>query len=308
LIAPDSSPPPDGAPSAADRRELLRTEAERAEREREAGYRLARVHGTHELPAALLALLLPAGSKRAVVAWRIDTEDAPNAQALLDDVNSLSPAARLPWFERLLVRMADAPLAARKTLLENTRRLMSARNRVRPIDRLHWLVMRQRFGETAYFGPRTGADADISQLQESAVMAVAAYTAFLARMVPGAQGALTSTNPNLSAKELGAENAAAWYASVMAPWLLRADIPPCAAPTVDTLVLALHSLRAMPWLQRPVLVRGWVGAAVQHSRHGRLDDTAADALRLSCTLLDCPLPPALAAHYNASLPEEPRPI
>jgi hypothetical protein len=305
LIAHDTPPPPDDAAPAADRREQLLTEAERAERERAACLRLARVHGTHELPAALLALLLPAGSKRALIAWRIDTEDAPNAQTLLDDVSCLTPAARLPWFERLLARMAGMPLAARKTLLENTRRLMSARNRVRPIDRLHWLVMRQRFGETAHYGARTGADADISLLQESAVMAIATYTGFLARMIPGAQGVATSANPNTSAKELAQQNASAWYASVMAPWVHRADIPPCTAPSVDGLVLALYSLRALPWLQRPVVVRGWVGAAVEHSRHGRLDDTAADALRLTCTLLDCPLPPTLVEHFTEAIPEGP---
>ena len=277
-----------------------------AERERAAAERLGRVRGVHELQAVILALLLPPGSKRALVAWRIDTEDAPIAQALLDDVNCLSPAARLPWLERMLVHMAPHPLGARKTLLENTRRLMSARNRIRPIDRLHWLAMRQRLGEAAQFGVRSGADGDISQLHESAVIAIARYTAFLARMVPGSQGALTSANPSITEKELAAENSAAWYASVMAPWQHRADVPPCIAPTVDALVDALRGLRALPWLQRPVVVRGWVDAAVDHSRHGRLDATAADALRLSCMLVDSPLPPALAAHYSELAPEPTR--
>ena len=279
--------------------------AARAERERMACERLARVRGPHELQAIALALLLPPGSKRALVAWRIDTEDAHHAQALLDDVNALSAAARLPWFERVLALVAPLPLGVRKTLLENTRRLMSARNRIRPIDRLHWLVMRQRLGETAHFGTRTGAEADISLLQESAVIAIARYTAFLARMVPGSQGALTSTNPFTTAKELAAENSAAWYGAVMAPWEHRADIPPCTPPQIDVLVEALRGLRALPWLQRPVIVRGWVDAAVQHSRHGRLDDTAADALRLTCILLDSPLPPALGAHYSELAPLEP---
>ncbi len=285
-----------------DPREHAPTDADSAERERLAAERLARMRGPHELQAALMALLLPGGSKRALIAWRIDNELAQNAQAVLDDVLSLRPAARLPWFERLLVRMASTPLAARKELLESTRRLMSARNRIRPIDRLHWLAMRQRLGEPAQYGARTGADGDISQLQESAVMAIAAYTAFLARMVPGAPDADASA---AAAKEAVAEAGAAWYASVMAPWVHRADVPPCTAPSVDALVLALHGLRALPWLQRPVVVRGWVGAAVQHSRHGRLDDTAADALRLSCTLLDSPLPPALADHYIEVAPPEP---
>lgn len=295
----------DDAADAALRARAEAERGERAERERAAAERLARVRGVHELQAVTLALLLPPGSKRALVAWRIDTEDAPNAQALLDDVNCLSAAARLPWFERMLVHMAGLPLGARKTLVENTRRLMSARNRVRPIDRLHWLAMRQRLGETAHFGARTGADGDISQLQESAVIAIARYTAFLSRMVPGAQGALTSANPFVTTKELAAENSAAWYASVMAPWEHRADVPPCQAPSIDVLVDALRGLRALPWMQRPVVVRSWVDAAIDHSRHGRLDDTAADALRLSCSLLDSPLPPGLAAHYSELPPWEP---
>lgn len=292
-MSPTDTPPPSSGAATAD-----------AERERAAVERLGRLQGPHELQAALMALLLPQGSKRALIAWRIDNELAHNAQALLDDVLSLRPAARLPWFERLLVRLAAAPLTARKTLLESTRRLMSARNRIRPIDRLHWLAMRQRLGEPAQFGARTGADGDISQLQESAVMSIAAYTAFLARMVPGVP--MATGLDAAAAKEATARAGAAWYATVMTPWQHRADVPECVAPSVDGVVLALQGLRTLPWLQRPVVVRGWVGAAVQHSRHGRLDDTAADALRLSCTLLDCPLPPDLARHYIEAVAEAPR--
>ena len=300
----DTPPPPSDTPADTDPRARAREQAEHAERERTAAEHLARLHGTHELQAALMALMLPQGSKRALIAWRIDNELAHNAQALLDDVLSLSPVARLPWFERLLARLAATPLAARKTLLESTRRLMSARNRIRPIDRLHWLAMRQRLGEPAQFGARTGADGDISQLQESAVMSIAAYTAFLARMVPGAP--VAAELDAAATKTAAAQAGAAWYAAVMAPWQHRADVPDCVAPSVDGLVLALQGLRALPWLQRPVVVRGWVGAAVQHSRHGRLDDTAADALRLSCSLLDSPLPPALTEHYSeAAVPREP---
>jgi hypothetical protein len=124
-------------------------------------------------------------------------------------------------------------------------------------------------------------------------------------MVPGEQGIISSSNPLVSAKEVAADNGAAWYATVLAPWQHRADVPPCSAPPIDGLVLALQGLRALPWLQRPVVLRSWVEAAVRHSRHGRLDDTAADALRLSATLLDSPLPPALADHYSDRSPQEP---
>jgi hypothetical protein len=272
----DPLPPPDDALARARSRELERG------REHDAAARLSRVHGAHELQAALLALLLPPGSKRALVCWRIETESTLNAQALLDDVQCLGAETRLPWFETLLARMAAAPLEERQSLVASTRRLMGARGRVRPIDRLHWLVMRQRLGEPAHYGPRTGADAEISQLHESAVVAIATYSAFLARMVPDAES--STAGP-------------AWYATVMAPWQHRADVPACVPPTIDALVTALYGLRALPWMQRPVVVRGWVAAGVKHSRHGQLDDTAADALRLSCRLLDSPLPPDLAEHY-----------
>ena len=98
---------------------------------------------------------------------------------------------------------------------------------------------------------------------------------------------------------------AAWYASVMAPWAHLGDVPPLTLPDTDGIVYALHALQALAWMQRPVLVRGWVTAARQHSRHGRLSDSAADALRLSCALLDSPLPPELARHYSAATPEAP---
>ena len=44
-------------------------------------------------------------------------------------------------------------------------------------------------------------------------------------------------------------------------------------------------------------------AALGHSRGARLSDLAADALRLTCGLLDSPLPPELARHY-ITLPAE----
>ena len=50
-------------------------------------------------------------------------------------------------------------------------------------------------------------------------------------------------------------------------------------------------------MQRPVIVRNWVTTAINLSRAQRLGDLSADALRLTCGLLDSPLPPELARHY-----------
>ena len=275
--------------------------AQAAELERAAADRLSRVNGTQELLAAVLALLLPDGSRRAVRAFEIETESTPGAEALREQVNQLSEAARLPWFETLVSRMRTQPLAARQALLEATRRVMSARGTVRPIDRLHWFAMRQRLGGATGTGARLAASAELSRLPQADVSAIAAYSAFLSRVVPVDAAA----RQKVSADDSTANPAPgiAWYDAVMLPWQAHATIPPCVPPDTDGLVQALQELQALPWMQRPMLVRGWVIAALLYSRYRRLDNTAADALRLTCALLDSPLPPELARHYGVTAQE-----
>ncbi|MEP6874312.1 MAG: hypothetical protein ABI887_08090 [Burkholderiales bacterium] len=248
---------------------------------------LGRLNGPQELHAAVLALLLPPGSQRALRAWKSECAKLPHIRQVLEWVGQLPANARLPWFETLVSRVGVQPLADRQALLEATRRLMGARGILRPIDRLHWIAMRQRLGESSPAETRTAATSELSQLPESDVAAIASYTAFLARMVPTEATALEDAAPT--------EAGLAWYAGVMAPWEKRATVPPCEPPDTEGLVQALQELQSVAWMQRPALVRGWVGAA---TRHGRLNDTAADALRLSCSLLDSPLPPELARHYG----------
>ena len=269
-----------------------------AELERAAIDHLSRLNGAHELQAAVLALLLPVGSRRAARAWEIETESVPNAERVLLHVSELSAAARLPQFEMLVSRMRAQPLAARQGLLEATRRVMGARGTVRPIDRLHWLAMRQRLGGPSGAGARNAASAELSWLPQADVSAIAMYSAFLSRIVPvdAAQTPEVAAAPDT-------RPGTAWYEVVMAPWRTNAAVPPCQPPDTDGLVHALQELQALPWMQRPMLVRGWVAAALQHSRYGRLGSDAADALRLSCSLLDSPLPPELARHYGPT-PQE----
>ncbi len=293
-----------------------RVEQDANERGRVAADQLSRVNGPLELHATVLALLLPPGSKRALRAWEIECQGHTSAAALREHVAALPGAARLPWFETMLARLRSSPLPARQALLEATRRLMGARGTVRPIDRLHWLVMRLRLGETLELATPAGAGTSLSQLPQADVHAIAMFSAFLSRMVPVAEpaaaagGVLASAPASAPAPAAGAAPptptlGAAWYASVMAPWARLDDVPPLALPDTDGIVYALRALQALAWMQRPVLVRGWVTAAQQHSRHGRLTDSAADALRLSCVLLDSPLPPELARHYSAATPEAP---
>jgi hypothetical protein len=260
--------------------------AEQKRAQHAAAEALGRVNGALELQAALLALMLPAGSRRAASVWAAEADASPASQALLEHASHLYGNARLPWFELLLSRMRRQPLPARQALLEASRRVMLARGSVRPIDRLHWLAMRQRLGGNAAVKVKSAASVEMSQLAGETLQAIASYSAFLSRMVPAET--TDANTPNAGP---------AWYDSVMAPWQASESVPPCQPPDADALVTALHELQVLAWMQRPVLVRGWFDAAVAHSVYRRLGDGAADALRLSCTLLDSPLPPALAKHF-----------
>ena len=93
----------------------------------------------------------------------------PDAEALRDHAANLSGAARLPWFERLLARMAEQPLESRHELLQASRRVMGARGVARPIDRLHWLAMRRAFGDVTRLSARPEAHADAPEWLESDV-------------------------------------------------------------------------------------------------------------------------------------------
>jgi len=257
--------------------------ADGPERERDAADRLSRIHGAGELQAVLLALLMAPGSKRALRVWQGETAATPGADALRRHAVSLSGAARLPWFELLLARMAVQPLAARQQLLQATRRVMGARGVARPIDRLHWLTMRRGLGEVAPLAARPESPDEAPEWLESDVLCIAAYTAFLSRMVPG--------------QAVDSADGRAWYDIVMAIWLPFAEIPAWQLLKAEAMVAALARMQTLSWMQRPVIVRNWVTTAISRSRGLRLGDLSADALRLTCGLLDSPLPPELARHY-----------
>ena len=127
-----------------------------AQDERDAMARLARLNGPGELRAAILALLATPDSRREHLAWQEATAGLGNARTVREDTATLGPASRLPWLELLLGRVAAAPLADRQQLMAAARRLMSADGQIRPIDRLRWLLMRQRLGD-APAGSRTAA-------------------------------------------------------------------------------------------------------------------------------------------------------
>ncbi len=255
--------------------------------------RLARVRSAGERRAALLALLLTPDSARERQAWTEELAGVSTAVLLHTQVQLLPPAARLPVLERLLNMAGDSALAERQALLVSARRVMCADGRVRPTDRLRWLLMRHRLSATAPLhrgGLRESSD--LAGLPLAMRLAVARFTAYLARLVP---------LPALPDGEavVGAAGAA-WYRSVVATlWGTAPDPPPCQPPDVDALGRALLTLRELAWLRRPLLARTWVDAALPGWRGTPGADAdarlpGAEALRIACDLLDTPVPPTLA--------------
>jgi hypothetical protein len=235
-----------------------------------------------------MALLLTPGSARERQAWAEELKDLSSAPALLELVQQLPPPTRLPLLERLLGLAAEDPADSRAALLQALRRVMSADGRVRPFDRLAWLLVRRRL--LGLPPPHRGGARDSNQLEGLPLamrQALATVTAYLARMVPVA-------DPGAKVGAAGA----AWYRSVVEQLWGRAPNPPaCHPPDADELGRALHTLVELAWMRRPLLARIWVEAALPHWA-GQDDPSdrlaAAEALRVVCGLLDTPLPPALA--------------
>jgi len=251
------------------------------EGEREASDRLTSLKGSVELRATVLALLLTPGSQRERRAWQTETRGLSTARAWHETIKQLSHASRLPWFERLLTRAATAPIGDRQSLVEAARRVMAADGQIRPIDRLHWLVLRHRLGDAKPAGGPPPAHNDMGALSMHTLREVGRVTAFLSRLVPIGDAAAGQR----------------WYVAVMSQWLTPHDMPACQPPDADGLFNAFAEVQAMPWMLRPAVVRGWLDQALALSPFHRLDPDAADALRLAGVLLDCPMPPELARHY-----------
>lgn len=243
--------------------------------------RLEREHGLGGMKAVLLAMLLVHDQPSRMRAWREETVLVMEAESIGADVGRLSRRTRLPVFELMLARLGGTPLSNRQELLRSARRILTAAQPSLPIDRLMWLAMRRQFGENPVARVHAPADAEISSLPGADMLNVARYTAHLARMVP-------SDHPG---------DGLLWYHGVMGRWLPPRAIPSWHKPDVDELVRALAGLQALSWMQRPQLIRAWVAEALPPGRL-TLQPMAADALRLSCLLLDTPMPPELARQYD----------
>jgi hypothetical protein len=257
--------------------------------------RLECLCGEGERRAAVLALLLTPESDRERRAWQEATRGVDTSAQVRRWTQTLPASARLPALDALLRQCAEAPLEGRQALLQSVRRVMCADGLIGALDRLVWLMVRHRLAGPAR--PHRGGVRERNELDHLPLalrQAIAQFTAYLARMVPGG-------TPEVEGL-LVAGAGTAWHDTVMhGIWGTDTPPPTCHVPDVDGLGRALQGLQALGWMHRPVLARHWVGAAT--TRPGLLvhaDDglpMAAEALWLACALLDTPLPPALACHF-----------
>src|SRR5437763_8825652 len=147
--------------------------------EHDALARLSRVNGPMELRAAALALLAQPSTDAAIAVWQVETESAHNAESLLADTRHLSDAVRLPALEVMLSRLRLQPKPERRLLLLSARRLMATHAPLRPIDRLHWLVMRRKLGDRPPAAASPESNNDLAKLPAASLLQVARVTAYL---------------------------------------------------------------------------------------------------------------------------------
>lgn len=271
---------------------LVHVRAPRADRSdpalREPLARLAALDDPLACQAAALALLVTPQSRYERMAWDEFAHDLPAAARLYDDVALLPQHRRLPWLEHFARTLASHPVAVRHTLIDATRRMMTSDGMVSPLDQLRWIALRHLLAGSAV-APPAPATTELETLDAEQARGVCLYAAFLSQLVPAPELTLDLTGHEAVGQQ--------WYDSVTAAWDDRIERPPRLGPDIDASWRALRLLQTLPWLLRPVLVRGWFDAARALTEGPALHPVAADALRLSCVLLDSPVPPELARQY-----------
>lgn len=250
-----------------------------------------RLHGLQEpaqWQAAVLALMLAPGSRRERALWLDACYDVPDAVRVLDDVLNLPHGDRLPWFEHFARQLAPGPVERRHALVGAARRQMVAGGIVTQLDQLRWIALRHLLAGSAVAAP-AAAQSELPEIDDAQAQKICLFSAFLSQMVPAPEVTLDLSGPDSINQT--------WYDGVIAPWYGRFELPPREVHDIDASLRALRVLQSMPWLLRPVLVRRWFDAAQVLTDGPALHPVAADALRLTCTLLDSPVPPQLGRQY-----------
>ena len=250
--------------------------------------RWALIAGPGQLQAAVLALLVTPGRAREMAVWRDECRHTVGAKELRNELMTLPASERMPWLEHFVGRVAQGPLDKRQQLLRAVRRLIAADGRALALDRLRWLAIRHALGDVRALALPAAAGVELEGLGTETARQIGRFSAFLSRLVPAPEIDLDVVSGTPTSGER-------WWLDVMQPW------PDAGAtrdmPDANALVSALHEVQALPWMLRPVLMRRWVDTALALSPGGALGDPAAESLRIAARLLDCPLPPAVAACF-----------
>jgi Zn-dependent protease with chaperone function len=266
-------------------RQAEQSRQQRIADDREALMRLRNLSGPTERRLVVLALMMNQRNQREHKLWQRMAEGVNQPQRILEDVAALLPAHRVPEFERLAAAIASEPLDQRRTLVESARDLLRADGRVSPRERLWWLALRHRMSDKsrqpAFMRPVTGQGQSLTELPPDALHYVTALSAYLARFIPAEDSSAGQ----------------AWLNGVMSRCGRAHTGTYSAPPDADALMHALAGVQELSWMLRPLLLKAWVEEAINHSPNGVLSDDTADALRLSASLIDAPLPPMLEAHY-----------
>jgi hypothetical protein len=250
--------------------------------------RLAALDGRREWRAAVLALMATPDSAVDWQAWASLVPAFEGAEQLVEDVVGLPETHRLPWFEHFARCLAPGPVQGRHELVGAARSLLTADGIVTAMDQLRWIALRHLLAGSAV-APPSAAPNDFETLDVGQVNAICVYCAFLSQLVP---------TPEVHFDPTGFGSVSqSWYDTVTAPWGDRTDLLAREGHDIDAALRALRDLQAMPWLLRPMLVRSWFDAARALTDGPQLHSGAADALRLSCVLLDSPMPPELGEQY-----------
>jgi Zn-dependent protease with chaperone function len=264
-FAPRSSAPIAGADLAPDATRHDATQIPawhgHAARETEALDRIARWHGPGERYAALLGLLVEPGDENAWAAWSRATAQLSLAAKVRSELDALGPAPRMQVFETLARRAALAPAGETWALLRAARGL-----RASAPARLRWLALRRLLRTRPPRLPTPRPANSLAALWPHVVAATACLGL---------------------AMRLNDRDAALWQTNALRA--LRDDAAPSPRSAVNP--ASALQLRRLSAMQRPQLIRAWVQALSA----SQLDDPqVADALQMTCWLLDTPLPPALA--------------
>ncbi len=252
-----------------------------AERERDALRRIDRWYGIGEWQAAMLALSIDPQARDAAARWRgyeAATADLHVANAVREEVQVLRPGARRQVMEKLLDRLRQSPPLHKQRLRHEW-----AQRRSHPAlagvelaaDQWRALVIQHFFAP----GPTAPARGTLATHADE----VRAATRCMARVL---------TNDNTARHPWLVDALAALEAMGLPP--RRSPGGGLAPPTVPTsqheLIAALR-VRQLSVMQRPLLLRAWVDAALSRallSQPGR-----GDSLHLACLALGVPVADAL---------------